>query len=500
MIKSGIWKNGVNISLLPVLVIGSVVIYFLGSFLRGVSSPNPLEIFLWYPLLYLGGIFSVVVIRKYVFKKVDALDWNLYQNPVIVGLGIALIVYLLGFWGRDLVSSQLSVSGIAQYLVSFGFFPFSIGPDAMLRGFAWGVSVVFAYKEYKENEDIFSGVIVGMALCLAINIFFLIPSMILLLVLLVNGLGFSGQIISELGSLTLNSYWNNAQLIRWFTGFGGQAVNSVHLFNISWVFLIDFIVWGLLSKDEFVGFVRIMITDGLLKVFSWVSFAMLLGVGIGLGRSDWVLMDFSSVVVFMIVVISGLFLWRVWANKQNENSNWLLFFYLFGSFILGWPVFGAALVFLSFAYLVAGDALMNIDEKFFWLKEYLLALGLSFLSFQFVRRGADSDVSLTSLVGVFSFFQALYFYARYKLKNESVFVLWQVMGLWLILGGILAIIFKVFVPLAIILLGCVLFFVILRLKRKWSEYVAYMILLTGVLILLLTVILPRLADPRLLPV
>ena len=499
MIKTGVWTKDLGNAILTLLIIGSAAVYVLTSIIKGLAAPNPLELFLWHPIILVASLLALVLANKYILKKQNALDWDSYKTPVIFGLLLSFAISTSGLWTKDIVSSQLGLAGMAQYLVSLGVFPFNVGPDAILRGFAWGVAGVMAYQSFKNNDDILNGVLVGIVACTAMNIIFLLPNVVINLFLIISGTGYGDQLVTDMGVYALNSYWSNAQIVRWFSGFGGQTVNSIQLFTISWVFITGFIFWLILFKDSVITGIKTFINEGGWRDLSWMGFSLISGAVIAWGRSNWVLMDFSAVLVFFIIIFIMLLYWKAVTGALVIDVKWLLFFYVFGGFVLGWPVFIMALLLLGLIYLSSNNLKASLSWDLEWLKKYILALGMSFVSFQFIRRGGDPDAWLSNLVVVISFFNALFIYIMFKLKRDSVVLTWLVMLLWLLISGLTAIMFGTFLPVAITLIGCVILFIGFYLKKSWLTAGAYLVVLSGLLILFMVVLLPKLLNPRLLP-
>ena len=498
MIKSKILNDsdmriGLRWGLMLLLVAAAV---FLRAVLFGEQYATPLEAFAWYPTVIIGGLLPVISLVKKFFS-----DWGDFEPKVLpIGMILALVlgffVSLLPFWGRIAAGMPLSLTQIVTYFLTLGVYPLQAGPDGFLRGIAWACAIILAVFLYKEKKDLFRSIFLGILIWLTITVVFISPSIILILTMIFHSLPFSvsgAEMVSEFTRLNLFSYWGDGQLLRWFTGFGGQATNALLLYTASWIYILIGVFWVIanfnLIKSTLFGF----------KAF-WVIPAisvLLFGLLAGASHQTWTGLDAAAWGVFILVVFFSWLYHKIYLLEMLAPEVPISVLWILGLMLLGWPVLLGGLLVLCGILCGNQIKMYGFMPRWQWTANVFLPFAVVMLFVLFMRRGVALDPVMLRIVLAFGLFALLAEFVEFA-KKVNLSNLW-IMGGWILVAGLLWIVTGVFSPVAIMLLVGVFMWLLWKKIIQYSWNPAILVWSMAIVVLLMVIWLPRIAHPELIP-
>ncbi len=498
MIKSRVLSSlnnqtGLNWGL---VFIGIAVSVFLRGLIFSEPFTTPLEAFIWYPVLVFTGLLFVQILVRKLFGS-----WVVFESRVLPIAGIftifvGFLTSLLPFWGRSAAGMPLSLSQIVTYILTLGVYPFPAGPDGFLRGIAWVVGIILAIYLYKDTKDLFRSIFLAILSWAAMTLVFLMPSLFLMITMAFSSLPFAtsgAEMVGEFTRLNLFSYWGDGQLLRWFTGFGGQATNALLLYTASWIFILGGLFWTFLNF----GLVKQLVAG--FKI-SWGISAVtivLFGYLAGTSHQGWIGLDAAAWGVFAVVLFLGWLYQRTNSLSIALPDASMLILWMLGLMLLGWPVLLGGLLFLSVLYCKDQIKTLNVVVKWQWIIEVFSPTIMVLFFVLFMRRGVAMDPVMLQVVFIFSLFSLLAgfigFAKRVNFKN-----LWMIIG-WIVIAGLLWIVTGVFSPAAIMLLVGVFMWLFWQKITQYSWDPEILVWCVAIVVLLVVIWLPRLAHPELIP-
>lgn len=456
----------------------------------------PLEAFLWRPIMALIVLLFISAFLKFASRQ-DGQAVALSLRKVMPwAIVCAAIFALVPLWPKDFSALPFSLKDISYYLLSVGFWPMVSGPEGLLRGFVLGLSLFFAWLEFQTSKDDIKAIMVGAGSWLAGSLALMLPYFVLALTALLTKLPFSsGAVLADSFSrLNITTYWSNAQIVRWFTGFGGQLPNAMALYTLSWVFVIGVIVYGLVyfrPRQSVVAYLRSrsqMIFESLLALT-----AVGVGLSVGWGRMQRSGLDLVAWLILVLAVFGVIWL-QASVKDEAEGSVPVALVVMSGA-LLGWPVLFPLLAVIFTAWLYSGTerteagrgALLSVS----WL-------GLAGASLAFVRLGPSITQGMgTNLLALgVLVLPALVDRYLFKQSKNSHYLAWSCWAL----GGVLSSwLLSSLVPFGVAIVGIVLTGVWRKVKGDFGIVLGYTVLIGMACALLLAYWMPRWLNPRLLP-
>ncbi len=444
--------------------------------------PSLMEVGIWYPLLVLTAFLGL----RIVIKKID-LEQSFRLFLYVIG--VSFLGSFISIWPGQAASMPLRITELPVYFLTLGIFPFDAGPDGFLRLLAIASAIVFGSYLYKTSRDLFGVIKVSLLIWLIASFVFTLPSLLLIFTVGVSGLSVNmdgALMMNEFTRMNLFSYWSDGQILRWFTGFGGQAVNAFLLYSASVVFVLSGIFFAVLNFKALKETLKKIKPNFLLMI------VVLAAYGYSAGRSlqGFTELDTAAWAAFIVLILFAVLIYS--ERSAYEGLGEVLFF--LGALVLGWPVFlGAVLIRL----LIWVKDLMPENFAAQLFLDAVLSIAFVVLVLLFMRRGMIIEpemLRIAALFGVFALLAAFHLYAK-KMNFSNFYILPAWIGAavlaWIAVG--------IFTPAAIILLGAVfawLFWGKIK-DYKW-EFNSYIWLL-ALIVFLVVIYLPRLAHPELIP-
>lgn len=466
----------------------AVLASIIASWIWNGGSITIFEIFIWRPLAFL----AILMGASFWWSKRNALSLAQALNELLAFVPCALIfAVLVGFipvWKLDYTSLPMGLGDIGLYFVSLGFAPRLAGPDILLRGFAWGIAIFAAIRTYKNGKDIGASLLDLLLVWISSSVALLLPWLVFWMLGPLCGSELPGngqEIIRVFSQFTLNSYWNNLQIVRWFLGFGEQLSHSMVLFLSAVFYLLE------------VAYLVVALRDKLfssLKKIGWenvtsVGLAAAAGLMAGWSRTPWVWGDIVVWLIFFTILFASLILLQARSEDAEDIFNFSLAGGLVGSFILGWPVAAAFVAFICAVLLSPREQEIS-DYKIFFSRAliFIVALGLGLA---FVRRGDVVNqhmlyIALASLLLCLPAFLP----SRIDWLKRGV--------IWLGAGLAATLLLQSLVPVAISILAVAVWHAIQKIRPNLLVFLQPSIYLCAFFVLILAVWLPRLLNPRLL--
>lgn len=465
------------------------------------GSVAPLDLFIWRPILIFGVLLSMWLWLKLWLKLEAFLAWEKVKGGFFWAVLTALVFGLIDWWQSGSGLLPLSLKEMGYYFLTLGFWPLSAGPESLLRGFVLGLAVFFVVREYKQTGQDIKSLVGGAGLWFFGSLIVLTPSLMILLALWLNKVNawwLSGaEIVKEFSRLNINTYWSDGQIIRWFTGFGGQLPTTMALFTASWIFILSFVllVWiNYWPRKPWSVFSHLK-----MKTWLFLIIAPLTGLSFGWMRLPASSLDLASWLVLIIVCFS-LFklLLGCWSQgaKTDFLEPWLIYFVLSGSALLGWTVF---------LPMVATLGLYWVSRKSWFdehaiSREVCLCLAWPFIAgsaLAFMRRGDVFTPGMNLGLVVFWLLASMIMVLPWLLKRYGY---WQVvLAVWLLAGLGATLWLKTVAALAVV---AFLALISQILRKKWSRFDIfwpYLIVASFFVIFILIFLIPRLAQSKLTP-
>lgn len=480
-------------------------IFYLGALVFVISiltavfksgSILPLDLFIWRPLLIFAVIIAMWTWLKFWLKLDLFLAWEKIQGGFLWA-GLASLGFgWLNLWQSGSGLLPMSLKGVGYYFLTLGFWPLNAGPESLLRGFVLGMAVYFVVREYRNTGQDIKSLIGGLGIWFFGSLILLVPSFLVWSALWLNdisGLWLSGaEMVKEFSRLNINTYWSDGQIVRWFTGFGGQLPTMMALFSASWIFVLSFALWTLNFWTPRPWSVSNQ------KVLAWLFLisAPMTGLSLGWVRRPVSNLDWVSWLV-LAVVFYGLFSFITRPHDDQAPGNfvlsWKLYFVLLGAALLGWTVFLPAVAALGIHWL---QQKLQPGENGIYHEVFLCAQWpfMAGLALAFIRRG---DVFMTGInwgLVVFWILASMTVILPWFLKKYGRWPV--VLSLWLLAGLGVALWLKTIAALAVV---AFLALISQYLRKKWSRFDlfwSYLILISFFVIFILIFLVPRLLQSK----
>ncbi|MBD3281510.1 hypothetical protein GF391_02070 [Candidatus Uhrbacteria bacterium] len=489
MIKSKI-ANKQDLQSWGIVFLMIALAVFFRALILGSAFPFPLEMFIFYPTII---ICALLVVKLFIDRTSHVVFRSKFIEILLMSLGFGFLISLVPVWSKEAAVMPLSLTQIGTYLMTLGAYPVDAGPDGLLRGVAWSLAIIVAIAIYRDTKEFFRPLAMAAVAWFVMTVVFLLPSIIVIITMVINSLSVSlpgADMVKQFTRMSLFSYWNEGQLLRWFTGFGEQAANSLLLYTASWVFILGAAAWfaGNIKKlrDVWQGF-------GWDWFFSAAA-VIYIGYVAGMSGARWVGMDAAVWLVLLALLGLG---WMMYMLGTDAGEGSVLLLWLLGSALLGWPVFAGGLAFVFLVKLREALQSRPSRGKFEWLLSGVAAGALMLLIVLFMRRGQLVELPMLRIVGAGLVFALMASFAKYAVRQGINKV--AVITAWLTACVLIWIVTGVFAGTALMMLvGVLLWFFWHRLMRvAWLPPALAWIL--AVVVMLLIVHLPRLAHPELVP-
>ncbi|MDD5437949.1 MAG: hypothetical protein PHC70_02275 [Patescibacteria group bacterium] len=506
MIKSKIWSGESAPSAEPsitknnhavwIMLAAIILVSVLVEIIRPIGI-QPLDLFIWRPVLIICSLaLSALWLRSW-FKKTleevigiikSALPW------AIVG---ALVFGVISIWPQDLGSLPLTLSNLPGYFFSLGFWPLTAGPESILRGFAFGLGVAVFWNEFKASRNDLRAALGGVGTWLVSSFVLALPSIVLNVTVAVTGGKVWGVAASDLANafsrLNLNTFWANLQLTRWFTGFGGQLPNSMALYTLSWVFVLSFVLMLALYWRPRHFLQSLKLENSYWPVLYFAS-AVVSGLLAGWGKMAHSGLDLVAWLVF-IILLAVWFRHLEKSDEPDEGINaWLTPLVLISGGLLGWPVLLPILASLIVVWIERKPVFQAWPS---WLPQLFLWLCLAAASLGFMRGSQYVQEGMVWIVLAFGclIIPAI---AWFQVKDKPKGAL-GVMIAWLAVSLVSSLLLKTYLVCALAALGIVAYYLWSKYKAQVSQALPYFVLIYVAAVMILAFWLPRLLNPRLLP-
>ncbi|MFA6099900.1 MAG: hypothetical protein WC750_03410 [Patescibacteria group bacterium] len=488
----------------------------LTSILVEIIRPNglqPLDLFIWRPILIVGCLVLSGLWLKIWFKKSPEEIWEILKLSLPWALLGALVFSLINLWPQDLGSLPLTLGNLPGYFFSLGFWPMAAGPEAILRGFALGLALSIFWREFKAHSNDLKAAAGGVGVWIASSLALALPSLILNLTVAFNGSHVLSATATDLADdfsrLNLNAFWGNLQLTRWFTGFGGQLPNSMALFTLSWVFVLLIVLIAVLfwRPRHLFQFLK---TEGSLWPFFFFVTAALSGLLAGWGKMHHSGLDWVAWIVYVILFVFWFWLVKQWSSPDKLGSlfsAWLTPLVLLAGGLLGWPVLLPIIASLLVMWIQGREEFGILNFEFRGSNPkyqipysiFLLSLWLCLASASlgFMRGPQYIQESMIWIILAFGCLLApavAWFYVKNKPQAWVITI-----AVWMAVSLVSSLLLKTFLVSALALLGIVASWLWPRFKANFGPWLPYAILIYMSLVMILAFWLPRWLNPRLLP-
>lgn len=465
------------------------------------GSIMPLDLLIWRPILIFGVIVSMLLWLKLWFKLDLFLAWEKINGGFLWAGLTALAFGWINMWQSGSGLLPLSLKGIGYYFLTLGFWPLSAGPESFLRGFVFGLAVFFVVREYKNTGQDIRSLAGGAGLWFFGSLVLLLPSLVALLALAindVNGLWMSGaEIVKEFSRLNINTYWSDGQIMRWFTGFGGQLPTTIALFSASWVLVLSFAIFELI--DFWTQRPRFEVNRQKILVWLFLVTAPMTGLSLGWARRSGSNLDLVSWLV-LAVVFYNLFSFVTQSRDDRTPSefmeSWGFYFVLLGSALLGWTVFLPTAAALGIHWLMQklGPGDNGISHEMFLCAQWPFMAGSALA---FILRGDVFSPGMNLGLVVFWLLASMVVVLPWLLKKYGRWP--AVLGLWLLAGLGVTIWLKTIAALSVV---AFLALTSQILRKKWSRFDLfwpYLILTSFFVVFALIFLAPRLMQSKMAP-
>ncbi|MFA6161311.1 MAG: hypothetical protein WC766_03985 [Patescibacteria group bacterium] len=503
----------------------------------------PLDLFLWQPIMILAAMAFIGIWFKVWYKANAESAWSLLRVNLPAALAGSLLFGLAGLWPQSSGSLPLTFNQIPAYFFTLGFWPLIAGPIALLRGFVLGFALYVFWSDFKAHRNDLRAVAGGIGTWLFGSFALVLPSIVVALTAAFSGNGLlqttGADLIGAFSRTNLNTFWSNAQLTRWFTGFGGELPNMITLFTASWTLLI--VICSLLivfwRPKNFIQLLRDQ-KESLWNFLLMIS-AAVVGLSVGWGRMRGSDLDLAADLVFVLMLV----LWHLvtkgsalsdapravrLSSPKSASHVPQIVLLIFSSILLGWPVLLPMLLGLIALWLRAhlsssgesddvksrGDNVAlretrgsnenNLFQFFLrrpiWSQGVLSAvlwLSLADASLAFIR-GAQvvSDDMMVKLLALGSVVLVGIAAAFVRGRRHS----WLITAvLWLISGLLVSYTLGTFLPGAVALLCIALGHIWYKVKGEFSRWLPQIIMIYLAVVLIFAFWLPRWLNPRMLP-
>lgn len=445
------------------------------------------EILVWRPLAFSAVLMgaSFWLSKRNKISLAQALHGLLAYVPY--ALIFAVLIGFIPVWKLDYASLPMGLGDMGLYFVSLGIAPRLAGPDILLRGFAWGITLFAAIDTYKARKDIGTTLLDFLLVWISSSIALLLPWFVFWIIGAVNDAGWANgqEVIRVFSQTALNSYWSNLQIVRWFLGFGEQLSHSMALLLSSFFFILTalYSVWAF--KDKLIPFI---------KKINWenpalMALALATGLVAGWGRGPWAWIDVSVWLVLAIVLACSVILFQAWSENSYDVFGFCLAGALIGSFILGWPVLVAFLFFVCVVFI--GNPQTSMYRSIF--VRALVFIALAGMGLAFARRGdVMTRQMLFTTVAMLMLCLPAFLPKQIDWLKQSI--------IWFVAGVIATLLIQSLVPVAVTVLAVAIWHGLQKFKPNLMSYLVQSIYICAVIVLVLGIWLPKLLNPRLFPI
>lgn len=415
-------KNPGTLASLGLLWSSVILAGFLNSVLTGTALPTFLTAVILRPLFLLVFALCIVLIVGLVLRvRVDEL-WTKVMNALPAALLFGLGLSLIGIWndGSGIVALPLKNAGV--FILTLGIFPLKAGPEILVRGAAIGLIVLVALNLYCRRFQLMRLVVAAVLAWVAGALSLLVQTWLAYFSAVANNLTLvhSQDAVQALGWLHTNTQWTTYQADRFFTGVGKQLETGIVLSSSSILFLLACAL-GLLLLSKVQPYARSGVARALIRRLLPASYvqalpAVALVGGLAAGwnsvRWSWGALDFVALALLLVAFIA----WSAIRTYGNDLKNIrrdeekfpnrplpaglirpdeltdlcriLLPVMLAASFLLGWPVFLAALALLAVDYTFSAILFPPAEKVLSFAKNMLFIALLVMLGGVFVTRTA----------------------------------------------------------------------------------------------------------------
>ncbi len=478
----GPWRSSLVIAGLSV-VLASII----SAWIWNGGMITIFEILVWRPLAFLAILMgaSFWQSKRNKTSLAQALDSLLAFVPH--ALIFAILISFIPVWKLDYAALPMGLGDIGLYFVSLGIAPRLAGPDMLLRGFAWGIAVFAAINSYKTRKDIGTALLDFLLVWVSSSIALLLPWFVFWIIGAINDAGLANgqEVIRIFSQTSLNSYWSNLQIVRWFLGFGEQLSHSMALLLSSFFFILAAAYSIFAFKDKLFSTV---------KKINWenpalMALALATGLIAGWGRGPWAWIDISVWFVLAIVLACSVILFQAWSENSYAVFGYCLASGLLGSFILGWPVLVAFLAFMCVVFI--SNSQTSMYKSIF--TRALIFITLAGMGLAFARRG---DVMTRQML--FTTIAMLLLCLPAFLPKQIDWLKQSI--IWFVAGVVATLLIQSLVPVAVTVLAVAIWHGIQKFRPNLMSYLVQSIYICAAIVLVLGIWLPKLLNPRLFPI
>ncbi len=453
------------------------------------QSLTPPDVFLWRPLLVVVAcLFGATVWALASKRDPRQIGERVFGSLPLAAVG-GLLAGLLGFWPQAIISAPLSLVDALKYVATLGIAVTATGPDGFLRGTVWFLAAAVGFWTWRERKDLVASAGFAILTWLTMTLILIAPSFVLWIhvgVMESSVLGDGTRMLMDFSRLNMGSYWTNLQLLRWFTGFGDQLATSYALFVSAWVWVLGVVVWSLWQARKWWLSVWRK-TDW--REITIVVFALAVGMAAAWSRAGWSAIDVAAWLVWILLVIM-LAAWSFTGDLEPADGFW--FFAVWGAAVLGWPILMVLVVVVT-----ARHAFQTVrDPNASWVLGFAKWLGFGILALAFARRGVDvGQGSVRLLAAGMLLLLPMALARRVEGERGKEWLL----GTWLAVAACVSLALWTWAALVLAFLAVVVSEVVLRVRPHWDRFLPWFIYLFAWLMLFFLVVLPRMLNPRLLP-
>lgn len=494
-----------------ILVWGSVAMAsLLISVLTSARLPTFLEVIVSRPLQVIVILILSALSLSIVFKSRIDQQWQESLALLPVAFLFAIALSWIGIWNDGSGTSALTLKNAVLFIVSFGIYPSSLGPEIFLRGTAFALALLLAWRAWKKEPKFGSAIKVILAVWVPSAILLLLQTWVALISSLARNYPIQHSLDASrvLGLAHTNSYWSNFQADRFFTGVGNQLDISLALSSATIVFLIGCLLLKLvlvrLSPWNRSGVLKMLgkrLLDAQTLVFISPLLAGLL-ISLSSSRLNWSALDVVALAVFAIAYKAWYISWVFGRDLENLTKDErehpdrplpagivrpdeledlreaLVAIAFVGAFLLGWPVLLAVLALFGLSWL--GSA-----SGFGWSQSarnrILIGASLSavlvMMGGAFAIRSAIIPDKIFPLALSWGMLTGAILLVRHTEPDPSKS--YKILLLPLIVGTLIALVLKTAIVLAFLALLLLGLFFWQKNTKKWRTYALFSLLSFG---------------------
>lgn len=395
---------------------------FLNSVLTGTALPTFLIAVILRPLfLIVFALCIVLVIGLVLHVRVDEL-WTKVIKVLPAALLIGLLLSLTGIWNDGSGTTALPLKDAGVFILTLGIFPLKAGLEILVRGASVGLVVLVALNLYRQHFKLMRLVVASVLAWVAGSVCLLVQTWLAYFSAAANHLTImhSQDAVQALGWLHMNTQWTNYQADRFFTGVGKQLETGIVLSSSSILFLLA-CAFGLLLLSKVQPYARSGVAKALIRRLLPASYVQALPVvalvgglvaGWSSARWSWSALDYVALALLLVAFIAWSSIRTYCDDLKNirrdeekfpnrplpaglirpdeltDLCRILLPVMLVASFLLGWPVFLAALALLAVDYTFSAIRFQPAEKVIAFAKNMLFIALLVVLGGIFVTRTA----------------------------------------------------------------------------------------------------------------